>query len=168
MIEVVTHAIMGEEVIVVKTTTKGTTMSKLFTQDSSILRNAGQGWNFFHLLGCNSVNVHGANLNTQGTVTGQLPNHKYLRYTAFLESDLPYINEKLSECYNSSTRAENGIVAAALHFKLDLSIDSIVDVRCGGGTSSGGVAIICKTLDPTSLTPDYFCLEFMNRRLGVL
>lgn len=141
----------------------------LFKQEAFILQSVGQAWNFFHLIGCNSVTVHGSNLNTHGSVIGQLPNGQYARYTAFAEEQSDYINEKLRECYNSSTVEENGVAAAALHFNLEVDPASITSVRCGSGSSGGGVALVFKSHSTSAvLVADHYCLETLTRRPGVL
>lgn len=144
-------------------------MSTLFKQEEHLLLSVGQAWNFFHLIGCNSVTVHGANLNTHGSVIGQLPNNHYVRYTAFSIDQMDYVNEKIAECYNSTTPNINGVAAAALHFNLEVAPESILAVRCGTGSSGGGVAIVIKNQSTSAvLIPDHYCLETLTRRPGVL
>lgn len=143
-------------------------MSTLFKQENGLLGNVGQVWNFFHLLGCNTIAIHGANLNSQGTVIAQLPTSRYVRYTTFNKDQLEYIENQLRGCYNSSTKNENALPALVKHFNLEVDIKSVVSLRCGDGIVGGGFAVIMRHFEPSTLTAEYYCIEYLARRPGVL
>ena len=111
--------------------------------DSSILRSAGQAYNYFFLLGCSNVfvnelnSIHEKYLLDQCTAT--MINGKQVRYSSLEPSKYEeYRDNILFNEYNSSTTNKNAITFLKQHFNLDVYRESIIDIRVGGR----GVAVV--------------------------
>lgn len=116
----------------------------MYNIDSSILRRAGQAYNYFFLLGCSDVvvldelsSIHENYLLDQCTAT--MMNGKRVRYSSLSHRKYEeYCNNVLRNEYNSSTTDKNAIEFLKQHFNLDVYRENIIDIRVGGL----GVAVV--------------------------
>ena len=133
----------------------------MFYLNNSLLRNVGQAWNFFALLGCSNMTISDELIggkNFEGlynddtivkvnSLSGVLPNGKRIRYMELGTSNDNYtLSKSMNEfrhLYNSTTRYENVIAFLKLHFALEIEYNDIIDIRCG----DAGCAVTLKIDD---------------------
>ncbi len=122
-----------------------------FNLENVVLRNLGQAYTFFSLLGFSSITSFKKGVLSNECLIGQMPNYKHVRYANFDDNNYEEIIEVIKDRYDSTTNYENAIAFLKIHFHLDVPESAIYDIYCG----EYGVAVIFKDTN-------WFLLEMSN------